>query len=138
MGRRFETIVRRGWNGKFASHVNHNTSPAPPKNMVIPASVVHTNPRKFWTERILWNRTRVAGEQLPVWDRLANLALMLSQPVEPAEEPATAFRKLFDSWKNFFMTQILMTKSILLPHLTTGNVDQILSQTKKDSDEKEE
>ncbi|KNH05615.1 RNA editing [Perkinsela sp. CCAP 1560/4] len=125
MGKRYETIIRYQWNGRFTQHVNHNTVPNPPKSMTIPATAVHNNPRHFWTERLGWNRTRSVGPILPTWDRLANLAIMLSRPVEPSADAGDVFRKLFDTWKNFFLTKITMTRAAILPQLTMSTLGNI-------------
>ena len=123
MGKRFDPLVARGGNGRFARVINFNCTAGAAKKTVVSATVVHVDPKKFWTERVTLNRTRSPGAKIPLWDRQAHIAIMLSRPVAPPEEPATAFRKLIDAWKAMLFTKIAMTKALLLPQLTVGAVD---------------
>ena len=125
MGRRYEALMRRSGTGRFAHVVNWNTAAAPRKEVVIPASVVHADPKKFWNERLTWGHTRCRATRIPLWDRMAHVALMVSRPTEGPDTPADAFRRLFDSWKAFFITKIALTKTLLLPQVTTSVVDTL-------------
>lgn len=94
---------------------------------LIDAEVVHGDEQAFWTARRDFYRSGASSSFYPVWDRQAQVLVMLTREVARVPQEA-AFRLFTLGLKMLLLPRIVVGTELLLPSWLTMNTEALLAE----------
>ena len=113
------------------SHVRNGPHTSEAEFRLIDAEHVHGDEQVFWQQRQNFYRSNRTAPLMPIWDRLAHVAILTTRKVERVPQEA-AFRLMAVYLKLMFLPSIVGTVSAMLPLWKSHNVQGLLGKQLKD------
>ncbi|CCW68490.1 unnamed protein product [Phytomonas sp. Hart1] len=101
---------------------------------IIDAEMIHGDEQSFWTARRDFYRSGASRSHYPIWDRQAQVLIMLTRQVPRVPQEA-AFRLFTLGLRMLLLPRLIMNTELMLPSWMLMNTEGLLSETASKKDE---